>query len=327
MLKNNSYKYTPVSNVFIEKYMPKARGEFVKVYLLMLKHSLSGEYGISSSIIASSLQLLESDIINALNYWNDEGLLKLTQIDKLGNFNIEFIDISEESSTPPKKVNLLNELSDNNNKDMLDEIQSVLGRLLSPKEMSTYLSWKDDFNFSTEVIMFLIEYCASKGKSDYRYIEKVAIAWNDLNIKTIEQAQNYVKQNEDKWIKIRHILNYIGIKNTDIMKPQEEMLDKWINTFGFSIEIIEKACQICFTRLNRADFKYIDGILSSWNKNNLKTINSINEEESKYKANQQKKTIFNNVQSKPNLKFNNFEPGNYDYDSIEKKLLGWDSDD
>lgn len=330
MLKNKSFQYTPVSNVFIEKYMPKARGEFVKVYLLMLKHSLSNEYGVNSSIIASSLQLLESDIINALNYWNDEGLIKLTPIDKLGNFSIEFIDISDDTKSQPKEVNLLNELSDNNNKDMLDEIQSVLGRLLSPKEMSIYLSWKDDFNFSTEVIMFLIEYCASKGKTDSRYIEKVALAWNDLNIKTIEQAQNYVKQNENKWIKIRHILNYLGIKNTEIMKPQEEMLDKWINTFGFSTEIIEKACQICFSRLNRADFKYIDGILSSWNKNNLKTIEAINEDEAKYQTNKNRNQTFNKsnvIPEKSKITFNNFEARNSDYDALEKKLLGWDNDD
>ena len=42
MLKNNSSNFTPVSNVFIEKYMPKARGEFIKVYLLMLKYNNSG---------------------------------------------------------------------------------------------------------------------------------------------------------------------------------------------------------------------------------------------------------------------------------------------
>ena len=68
--------------MFIEKYMPKARGEFIKVYLLMLKYSNSGEMGVSSSILASSLNLLESDIINALNYWNDEGVLRFIPIDK-----------------------------------------------------------------------------------------------------------------------------------------------------------------------------------------------------------------------------------------------------
>ena len=28
-----------------------------------------------------------------------------------------------------------------------------------------------------------------------------------------------------------------------------------------------------------------------------------------------------------NTGFNNFEPRSYDYDSLEKKLLGWDNDD
>ena len=41
MLKNKSLNFTPVSNIFIEKYMPAARGEFIKLYILMLKHNVS----------------------------------------------------------------------------------------------------------------------------------------------------------------------------------------------------------------------------------------------------------------------------------------------
>ena len=111
MLKNNSLNFTPVSNVFIEKYMPKARGEFIKVYLLMLKYSNSGEMGVSSSILASSLNLLESDILNALNYWNDEGVLKFIPIDKMGNYNIEFVNLVEDSNIKNKEVNLLEALN------------------------------------------------------------------------------------------------------------------------------------------------------------------------------------------------------------------------
>ena len=96
MLKSKSLGFTPVNNVFIEKYMPQARGEFIKIYLLMLKHNISGELGVSSSILASSLNLLESDIMNALNYWNDQGVIKFTQIDKMGNFNVEFLDLVDE---------------------------------------------------------------------------------------------------------------------------------------------------------------------------------------------------------------------------------------
>lgn len=285
MLKNNSLNFTPVSNVFIEKYMPNARGEFIKVYLLMLKYNSTGELGVSSSILASSLNLLESDIINALNYWNDEGVLKFIPIDKMGNYNIEFIDLVEDSNTKNKEVNLLEALNKTSTKDMLNDIEILLGRPLSPTEMTTYLGWQEDFNFSSELILILLEYCVSKGKSDYRYIEKVAIAWHNMNITTIDDAQNYIKKTEDKWVKIRHILNYLGIKNTDLMKPQEEMLEKWIIDYAFPLEVIEKACNICFQRLNRSDFKYIDGILSSWNKNKLKTLADIEKKEANYKNN------------------------------------------
>ena len=44
------------------------------------------------------------------------------------------------------------------------------------------------------LILILMEYCISKGKSDSRYIEKVALSWHDLKITTVEQAQNLIKK-------------------------------------------------------------------------------------------------------------------------------------
>lgn len=329
MLKSKPLTFTPVSNIFIEKYMPNARGEFIKVYLLMLKYNLSGEIGVSSSILASSLNLLESDIINALNYWNDEGVLKLTPIDKMGNFDVSFIDLSAETKTTNNQINLLDELSDQTNNGMLRDIEMLLGRPLSPSEFTTYIGWKKQFNFTSELILLLIEYCVSKGKNNSRYMEKVAIAWNEMNITTIDEAQNYIRKTEDKWGTYREILKFLGIRNSDIMKPQEDMLEKWTTKYNFSLDVIKKACDICFQRLNRADFKYIDGILSSWHKDNLQTLKDIEQKEIKFK-NLNNKPTYTNATTKNNktsLKFNNFEAREYDYDSLEKKLLGWDNDD
>ena len=335
MLKNNSSNFTLVSNVFIEKYMPKARGEFIKVYLLMLKYNNSGEMGANSTILASTLNLLESDILNALNYWNDEGVIKLIPIDKMGNYNIEFIDLVEDSKSRSKEVNLLEALNKTSTKDMLNDIERLLGRPLSPKEMTTYLSWQEEFNFSSELILILIEYCVSRGKSDYRYIEKVAIAWHDMNITSIDDAQNYIKKTEDKWIKIRHILNYLGIKNPELMKPQQEMLEKWIIDYALKqyqckIDIVHSNFKNLEAILNDLNIEYIDGILSSWNKNNLKTLAAIENKEVAYKASQSPHNNKNFIKKTPEvnpLKFNNFEAREYDYDSLEKKLLGWDKDD
>lgn len=329
MLKSKSLDFTPVSNIFIDKYLPKARGEFVKIYLILLKYNISCELGVSSAILASSLDLLESDVMNALNYWNELGVIKLTPIDKMGNFNIEFIELKDESDTSSKQVDLLEALDSNNTKDMLKDIETLLGRTLSPNEMSLYLNWQKEFGFSSELILILMEYCISRGKSDCRYIEKVALAWHDQNIKSVEQAQNLIKKTEDKWINIRKILTYLGITNTDIMKPQQEMIEKWLLIYKFTLDMIYKACDVCFERLNRADFKYIDGILANWNKNNIKTLEDIALKDNKPKRNnyQSADNYNKNSNTKVPLKYNNFEPRDYDYDSLEKKLLGWDNDD
>lgn len=329
MLKSKSMGFTPVNNVFIEKYMPQARGEFIKIYLLMLKHNISGEFGVSSSILASSLNLLESDIMNALNYWNDQGVVKFTQIDKMGNFNVEFLDLVDEPTKPEKQVDLLEALGSENTKGMLKDIEMLLARPLSPNEMSTYLNWQKEFGFSSELILILMEYCISKGKSDSRYIEKVALSWYDLKITTIEDAQNLIKKTEDKWVNIRKVLTYLGITNTDIMKPQQDLIEKWLLIYKFPNEVILKACDICFERLSRADFKYIDGILTNWNKNDIRTLEDIALKDANKTTRNIKytKNYNNNNNEKAPLKFNNFEGREYDYDSLEKKLLGWDNDD
>ena len=320
MFKSNSMNYTPVSNIFIEKFMPKARGEFVKVYLLMLKYNSSGEIGVNSPITASTLNLLESDIMNALNYWNDEGVINLVPVDKFGNFSVEFVDLDNIDLDSIPDVSLLDELNKDSIRGTMKEIERILGRPLNPNEMENYLSWQNQFNFSPELILLLIEYCVSKGKSDCRYFEKVAIGWYDSGVRTIEDAQTHIKQHEDKWIKYRKILSYLGLKDSEIMKPQQDILNKWVKEWGFPVEVIEKAAKICFERLNRADFKYMDGILSSWNKEVIKTLNYV-----LTKNNKSKFTKTTPKNQKGN--FNNFEQRTYDFDSLERKLLGWDKND
>ncbi|KGK89173.1 MULTISPECIES: DnaD domain protein [unclassified Clostridium] len=319
VFKNKHSEYTPVSNIFIDKYMPKARGEFVKVYLLGLKYCVSGELGVNSSIMASSLHLLETDVLNAWSYWNDEGLIKMIPVDNMGNYTIEFLDITTSiSSENENNINLLEELNKNSTKDMLQDIEKLLGRPLSSKEMTMYIGWIKDYAFLPEIILLLIQYCVSKGKTDCRYIETIAIAWYDANIKSIEDAQGFIKKHENKWINIRKILTYLGIKDGEIMKPQEEMLTKWLYTYGFSMDIIHRACDICFQRINKADFKYIDGILNSWQREGIKTIEDIDKKDNK-------KTIKKNGSYKVKMdSFNSYDQRNYNFDELEKKLLGWD---
>ena len=320
MLKNSKTEFTPLSNVFIDKYMTKARGEFVKVYILLLKCTTSGEPGVSSSIIAANLGLLESDVKNALRYWDNEGAIKLIPIDKMDNFEIVFVNLSDKESTENEKVNLFSALEKDSNKDMLKDIEVLLSRPLSNKEIVMYLSWTIDLGFTLELILFLIEYCVAKEKRSASYIESVALGWHDSGIKTIEDANKYIAKFEDKWIQIRTILEYIGINNTNIMKPQQDMIEKWLFNYNFATDVILKACKICSERINKPDFKYIDGILTKWFKSGYKTLKDV---ESNDLANKPKGKTQTSKTAGKSLRFTNYSQREYD-NSTENDLLGWD---
>lgn len=82
---------TCVSNVFIDNFMKDANGEFIKVYLYLLRAMSSGMH-LSISDVADALDHTQRDIARALNYWERKGLLELTY-DEAGELDgLCFID-------------------------------------------------------------------------------------------------------------------------------------------------------------------------------------------------------------------------------------------
>lgn len=66
---------TVLENEFIDQYMIKANGEYVKVYLLILRHMNESQGTLSVSRMADILECTEKDVLRALNYWKKQGLL------------------------------------------------------------------------------------------------------------------------------------------------------------------------------------------------------------------------------------------------------------
>ena len=67
---------TLVANEFIDQYMPSANGEYVKVYLYLLRHA-GEETG--QAEIADALELTEGDVRRALIRWQRDGLLEVSE--------------------------------------------------------------------------------------------------------------------------------------------------------------------------------------------------------------------------------------------------------
>lgn len=66
---------TTISNIFIDSFMPSANGNYVKVYLYLLRCLGEGGYDLTITSIADHLEDTEKDIVRALNYWEKVNLL------------------------------------------------------------------------------------------------------------------------------------------------------------------------------------------------------------------------------------------------------------
>ena len=69
--------FTCVSNSFIDDFMKDANGEYVKVYLYLLRCLTRDGFEFSISQLADCLDHTEKDVMRAFTYWEKVGLLRL----------------------------------------------------------------------------------------------------------------------------------------------------------------------------------------------------------------------------------------------------------
>ena len=75
--KPSQSEVTLLSNIFIDDYMPEANGEFVKVYIYLLRALSTTPVSFTLEQMADHLLCTERDILRALKYWSRQELLAL----------------------------------------------------------------------------------------------------------------------------------------------------------------------------------------------------------------------------------------------------------
>ena len=246
-----SYKsgFVSVSSSFIKNKLPEANPTFVKVYIYLLMLA-SENAQMPYSEIANTLGILESDLMQAIMYWEKQG-----EIVKQGD-NIYFsqtTDIQTEAPTfnepepQQKKVENLAELiaSDQSLSDMFMLSQEILGKTITEKDMETLYWFYSDLKMSPEVILLLLEYCVSKGKSRMSYIEKVAISWNEMGLNNSESVAVYLQSEEQKTGFLYSIRKIMGISDRSLSQIEEKYLFKWHDEMNMSEEMIALAYEHC----------------------------------------------------------------------------------
>ena len=225
---------TCVPNAFIDEYLAEASGEYVRVYLYLLRH-LRENLKIHS--IADALNLTDYDIKRAIFYWEKRGIFKegtakaveeeirseeaarhseevlhrkqannFTKLSFFAEKNQKHLPLTEKNSSLAEQNvsftqrNLLSieekkqEINEEEFEGILYVAQYLLPGGVSRSHIQKFEYMVEYLGMSSELIEFLLDYCASIGKTSPRYIESVALDWHEKRIQTVKQAKSLIEQ-------------------------------------------------------------------------------------------------------------------------------------
>ncbi len=349
------HNHISVPRVFIDKYMADANGEFVKVYLFLLRcMGSSATSDCSISAIADHFNYTEKDILRALKYWEKVGVLSIDLNERNQLTGVCFKDltggvqhtasntITESASAPvgssaiveakparaqktapvnKKREYTLDEVKAFTNNHEVSEllfiIETYLKHPLNSTEMNTVFFWYDGLKFSGELIEYLVEYCITNGHSSLRYMDKVALGWAENGIDSIEKAKEHVSIRSKAYYSI---MKAFGISGRNLADSEMVFVNKWSKEFAFDIEIIQEACKRTISATQKPSFEYADTILTNWHNQNVHTLKDIATLDEAFSKTKRTTTPAQTTTVKRN-KFNNFEQRTYDFDKLEKMLL------
>ncbi|MCR4756823.1 MAG: DnaD domain protein [Butyrivibrio sp.] len=357
---------TNVSNIFIDEYMQDANDAQIKIYLFLLR-MMSANLPTSVSALADKFNHTEKDVIRALKYWEKKELISL-EYDVSGNLTgIHMEDIvapqnlgRRKSDTVLRTVSSHRESSFEDHKEELPEVvapskpkysaaqlrafkqteganivflaEQYFGRPLASTEMLTLYYIHDELKFSDDLLDYLMQYCVDNHKTDFRYVEKVALSWSQEGIKTPKQARAEIFKHDPEVISI---MKALGMDNSPTEK-EGNFISSWRGELGFSMDIIAEACDRTVMATQKNRLKYCDSILRSWHEKKVETREDIARLDADFTADLKKKRSMASVssinsklrsdesyirQSGNQNRFNQFQQNTYNFAELEEKLL------
>lgn len=226
-------------------------------------------------------------------------------------------DVPQELLKPAYSMDDLKTFKSNEDaQQLLFVAEQYVGRQLTRSDMETILFIYDKLSFSSDMIDYLIQHCVERGKKDFRYIEKVALAWAEQGIATTKQAQLMSKKYDKN---VYTIMKALG-KSSAPAPKELEYINKWTNEYGFMLDIIQEACDKTVMTTDTHRFAYADGILSKWFRAGVHHKADIAAMDASYQQNNKAKNNGSTATNSQN-KFNRFSQNSYDFDELEQNIL------
>lgn len=236
--------FTTVSDIFIDQYMPKANGEFVKVYLYLLRATGSGAGIATISEIADHFSNTEADIIRALNYWASEGILQLQSGADGQIMGINLCSLSV-SGMQAAQSNIQSAVADNAAQNNLQN--SVVNN--AAQNISTA-----DIRMQDSVVEKLKSQTTDKHASSQKEY-------------TLDEIKEF-RKNPD--ISELFFIIETYLKHT-LSSTDTNMVLYWLDELYFSTDLVEYLVEYCITK-GHSSLRYMNKVALGWADAGIKTV-------------------------------------------------------
>lgn len=236
--------FTTVSDIFIDQYMPKANGEFVKVYLYLLRATGSGAGIATISEIADHFSNTEADIIRALNYWASEGILQVqTGADgQIMGINLCSLSVSGMQAA---QSNIQSAVADNAAQNNLQN--GVVNN--AAQNISTA-----DIRMQDSVVEKLKSQTPDKAASSQKEY-------------TLDEIKEFRK---DPDISELFFIIETYLKHT-LSSSDTNMVLYWLDELHFSTDLVEYLVEYCITK-GHSSLRYMNKVALGWADAGIKTV-------------------------------------------------------
>lgn len=150
--------------------------------------------------------------------------------------------------------------------------QKMMGRPLSDREVADIQDWIANYGFATDMVQAVIREGQNQGITRMSYLNQIARQWHEENVRTPQEAEDYAQRYRRTAAKHRAIIQYIGLKRP-LTRAEQALLDRWTEEWGFSNEVIVRACTEATGTQN--PMQYINAILERWKEQGVRTVEDV----------------------------------------------------